>query len=439
MLRIVRFAGVALCLIALVLVTSHVLRTGQARELARAGLSSGSLAAADEAVRLSPGDPEAYRARAATLVRRNEFSLAVGDLRRAIALRPRDYRLWIELGTALDKQGDTESALMALSEAQMLAPTYVAPHWEAGLLLNKLGHQSEALKEFRSASLVQPSLLPKVIDFAWETFAGNAELIQQALEPKTNFERLSLSLFFIRNERPAAALSLIRSINNLTSHDRKQLLGEFLRAEQFNEAHEFWADGLGNSRESRTEGVIFDGGFERAKLADEIGFAWRLNRISGIQVTLDRSGKRALNNSLRIDWLGDSNPSDEVVSQLVLVAPNTTYQLSFAARAENLVTGGAPMITVTSAHRANPESVAASAKLPLGTTGWQSDTLEFRTTDSTRAIRLALKRANCAEQLCPIFGSLWLDDFSLMATSEVAPLKARSSKLQTPIRVAQRL
>jgi hypothetical protein len=424
---------VSLCLFALVLVAAHVLRIGEARELARAGLSSGSLAAADEGVRLSPRDPEAYRARAATLVRRDELSLAVADFRRAIALRRRDYRLWVELATTLDKQGDTQSALVALSEAQMLAPTYAAPHWEAGLLLNKLGRRNEALKEFRSAAMVQPSLLPKVIDFAWESFAGAAEMIQQALEPKTNFERLSLALFFIRKEKPVAALGLIRSISNLTAHDRKQLLGEFLRAEQFSEAYEFWADSLGNGTEGPGDGVIFDGGFERARLTDEIGFGWRLNRISGIKVAFDGAGGRALNHSLRIDWLGDSNPSDEAVSQLVLVAPNTTYQLSFAARAENLMTGGAPMITVTSAHRANPETVAASAKLPLGTTDWQSDTIDFKTTDSTRAIRLALKRANCAEPLCPIFGSLWLDDFSLLATSEVAPLKARNSKPRTPV------
>jgi tetratricopeptide (TPR) repeat protein len=215
------------------------MRTGHARKLVRTSLSSGSLIAADEAVRLSPGDPEAYAARAASLTKHDELALAVDDLRRAIELRPRDYRLWTELGITLNRLGNSQSALAALKEAQTLAPSYVRPHWESGLLLNELGRKDEAIKEFRLATASQPALLSKVIEFAWKTFAGDCDQIQRALEPRTNYERLSLALFFIRKEKPAEALSLIRLIDDLTPHDRRQLHDAFLRGEHFAEAREF--------------------------------------------------------------------------------------------------------------------------------------------------------------------------------------------------------
>jgi len=421
--RIIRLAGIAVCLIAiviaLVLATSVVLRIGQARALVVSSLSSGSLAVADEAVRLSPGDPDAYARRAAILAKRDEPLLAVDDLRQAIAFRPRDYRLWTELGITLERAGNSQAALVALAEARRLAPLYARPHWETGLLLNKLGRQGEALAEFRHATSSQPSLLPKVIDFAWQHFSGNCELIQRAIEPDTNYERLLLAFFFIRKDKPGEALSLIRQINNLTAHDRRQLLNEFLRAEQFTEAHELWADSLGISAESRAGRVIYDGGFESLRLEDETGFGWRVNRNSGVQISLDRNAKDDHNQSLRIDWQGSPDASDVVISQLVVVAPNTTYQLNFAVRAQELITGGAPVITVTSAHQADSGKLAQSTGLPLGTTGWQAHSVGFTTTNATRAIRISLQRENCAEPRCPIFGSLWLDDFSLIQAPSV--------------------
>src|SRR2546425_468435 len=57
----------------------------------------GNLAAADESIRLSPADAEAHFVRAEIFKTTGVITQAVTELERAVALRPRDYFLWLEL------------------------------------------------------------------------------------------------------------------------------------------------------------------------------------------------------------------------------------------------------------------------------------------------------------------------------------------------------
>ena len=57
----------------------------------------------------------------------------------------------------------------------------------------------------------------------------------------------------------------------------------------------------------------------------------------------------------------------------------------------------------------------SSPTAPSGTNGWQKVTLDFKTSAKGDAIIVRLSRAACSEQdqICPIFGTIWYDDFSL--------------------------
>jgi tetratricopeptide (TPR) repeat protein len=401
--------GVIACALAMV----NGLRIGQARTFIK---GSRTLETVTEAVQLSPRDPEVYRARGAVLSKRREFDLAVEDLKQAIELRPRDYKLWIELAKVLDKRGDTSSALIAVGQARSLAPFYFAVHWETAILEEKLGRHEEAFKEFRAGALTAPQIRGPLMERAWNTFGGDCGAVQVAMDPQTTQEHLALARFFMHKQRPVETIGLLRLIgHDLSNEDRRELIQDFLNAKQFPEAYEMWAWGRVDRPTSHAVGTIADGGFESERLSHEVGFDWFVDEIPGVSVTIDKQTMHSGMSSLRLNWNGAQNPSDNVILQLVLVKPNTRYELTFVARAQNLVTGGEPIVTIVDVNEKDNKNLAQSSALPLHNTGWQYLSLDFTTEGSTRAIRIALQRRNCSEQSCPIFGTLWLDDFRLSA------------------------
>jgi hypothetical protein len=213
---------------------------------------------------------------------------------------------------------------------------------------------------------------------------------------------------------------VFREAGDVTVEGRRELVTLLITAKHFSEAYEVWSSGPdtngGGSKLGIGDGIgaITNGGFEDQINLDDSGFGWQLRREQpGFAISRDTSQPRTGVYSLRVDWKGTSNPSEAVLSQLVLVQPNTRYQLRVAMRTEEIVTGGLPTIVVTDVSGSDPHPLVSSAPLPAGTNGWQEVTLEFATSDTTRAVLINLQRQNCPSGPCPIFGRLWLDAFTL--------------------------
>jgi hypothetical protein len=102
-----------------------------------------------------------------------------------------------------------------------------------------------------------------------------------------------------------------------------------------------------------------------------------------------------------------------MLSQLVLAKSGTRYRLRFWARTEGLVSAGLPLITVSDAGLDANQLLAQSEQFPPTSGGWREYNLEFVTGDTTEAVSIRLERRGCPGALCPIFGRVWLDDFSL--------------------------
>jgi len=130
----------------------------------RAGLSR-SVSGADnlnwnrQAIRLTPDDPIALYCYARALVHGGQLSEASQQYEQAIVLRPRDYRLWMELGQVRELEGKYNLAFESLSEAVLQAPYYAEPHWQLGELFVKLGRRSDAIREFSLAVKSNPELV----------------------------------------------------------------------------------------------------------------------------------------------------------------------------------------------------------------------------------------------------------------------------------------
>ncbi|MBA3710866.1 MAG: tetratricopeptide repeat protein [Pyrinomonadaceae bacterium] len=387
-------------------------RRGASRLLSDYGVRANRLDAANAAVKLTPSDAEAHYARALVLAQSGMFSEAGAATEHAVALRPRDYVLWVELGQDRDQIGDVDGALTAFKEAVRLAPFYAQPRWQLGNLFLRTGRSREAFTELRRAALSDPSLWPQLIDLAWSALRGDAGAVRQVIEPQTPDERLALARYFAKKGKALEAVELFHGGGGASEEDVNNLMSELLAGGMFKEAYEVWRSAAGAKTDAGVA-VIVDGSFEGRILRENHGFGWQLARdVQGVTSSLDLQERRSGARSLQLDFNGASDPSARIVSQLGLVEPNSSYRLLFAARSEELVTGGPPVIAVLDAN-ANGLVLAESTPLPQGTSDWMEYEMMFNTSDTTSAVLITLQRQGCSSGPCPVFGRVWLDDFSL--------------------------
>jgi O-antigen ligase/Flp pilus assembly protein TadD len=401
-------------------VLALLLCSGAIRETARAGLSRWytmyrekeyTLASAEEAARLSPSDPAARYFHASMLSFENKTGEAREESERALALRPRDHVLWITLGFARDQEDDLAGAIMAFEEAVRLAPSYPQPHWQLGGALLRAGQPERAVVELSRAVASTPAFLPQMIDLLWEALNGDADAMMKMISPQSTAAQLSLARFFKERGRIAEAVALLRQAGRAADVERREWTAEMISAKRFEEAYELWSSGR---KGGRVEGIeaINDGDFEGDADLTEPGFGWQLTgNKEGLLASLDTKEPRAGSQSLRLDFKGEFPAPSPLISQLVFVKANARYRLSFAARTQELLTTGAPVVALIDASSGRTLGQSPSLKLRSG--GWQDKTIEFVTNKTTSVVMITLQRGKCTIRPCLIFGRVWLDSFSL--------------------------
>jgi tetratricopeptide (TPR) repeat protein len=388
-------------------------RAGFARMLSNSvKRETAALTSADQAIRLSPTDPKTYAARAYALATNERFAEAAKDYETAVALRPDDHLLWLRLGHARQWSGDQDGALAAYNEAVRLAPFYAQPRWYLGKLLLRMGRDDDGFTELRRAATSDPSFFPDLIERAWQASNGDAQAVAQATQPQTPAARLELARFFVEHGKAVEARELFHGTSGASDEDRSKLLTALLAAKQFAEAYEVWVAG----REARGGGMaaVTNGGFESEIALKEPGFGWQpASNPRAVRIFLDTGEPRNGTHSLRVDWSGDSDPSVPIISQLVLVEPQTRYRLNFAVRTQELLTIGLPLVAVIDASDDKQSVLAQSSTFPRGTSGWQDYAVEFTTSKTTNAVLIAVRRQNCSIAPCAVLGHVWVDNFEL--------------------------
>jgi tetratricopeptide (TPR) repeat protein len=354
-------------------------RFGFSRLLTRYALITHSTAVADAAIQLTPSDPDAQRARAATLNDQQQHGEAANSLAAAVALRYRDDYLWIELGNTREEIGDTTGALAALDQAVHWAPYYAHPRWQRGNLLLRMNRTDQAFADLRQAATANPKYFPNLIDLAWGISKGDLKTTE--------------SLVNIRNDNER--LALIR----------------YLAGKSFRDAFTL---AYGSATTS-----FLNRGFEDPFVLNDVTFGWIVAPEQKNRLTIDVSEAVEGKKSLRIIFDGDWNPDRPVLSQTIVVEPEKTYRISFHVKTKDLVSGGPPLITVKDA--TTNQLLGKSLSFPSTTNPWLGLEVIFTTLSSSQAAVVRLERNNCDSAPCPIFGTLWLDQFKIEQTK--SPIK----------------
>jgi tetratricopeptide (TPR) repeat protein len=385
-------------------------RFGVSRMFARYALATNSIEGADQAVQLGPSDPEAHRARATILNRLQKPDEAAKSLERATALRYRDDYLWIDLGNTREELGDTEGSLAALDQAVRWAPYYAHTHWQRGNLLLRMGRANDAFNDLRSAAAANPRYAPNLIDLAWGISRNDLKTTKALLDIQNDNERLALLRYLAKKGKGKEVHDEVMRLNDPRAveymHELAQLLFD---AKAFNES--FFLLHPGEAVHKR---FLLNSDFEDPLVLNESGFDWIVAPQQKNRLAIDVSEKSSGAKSLQINLDGSWTPGTPLLSQTFVVDPSTSYRLSFAVKTKDLVTGGPPLIVVNDA--ANNQLLGKSDNFPTATTPWSKLSFDFTTVPTSQAAVISLQRNNCDSSPCPIFGTLWLDEFSIEQT-----------------------
>ncbi|MFN7926790.1 MAG: hypothetical protein U0Y68_02400 [Blastocatellia bacterium] len=388
-------------------------RIGIARLSSEYAVVTSSVAAADTALAWSPTDPQAHFARAAALADHEQSAAAITAFQVALQRKPRDYYFWLKLARTQDWAGQEGAARASYASAVRLAPYYAAPRWELGNLLLRAGADEEAFAELRRAAHSNSTLLPAVIDLAYNTYTGDRARIGAALQSSTPEAQLELARYFSKRGKLGDALSYLDAAGNEEAEVMRQAwLSELFYQRQYPAAYQVWRS---HPARKADPGLLTDGSFEGELTFDqEAWFGWQLSNTAAreVKAAVDPQKPRAGQRSLRLEWSGDPKLTIPILSQLAVVEPNQSYRLRFAARTETLISAGMPYLAVAVKNGLQLVELGQSALLPRDGENWREYSVEFTAPPETHAVTILLRR-QCETTPCPIYGRLWLDDFML--------------------------
>jgi tetratricopeptide (TPR) repeat protein len=405
---ILRLGVTIAIIVACVVLMKDAASFGLSKILGRFAISTNSIAAANEAVALTPADPEARQARSILLSRIGRTAEALREMEIAVSLRPKDDYLWLELGNLRDSNGDQHSALAAFDNAVRFAPHYGHTHWQRGNLLIRLGRYEEGFNDLRLAASRNRDFLPSLIDLAWSLSRGDATATERLVGFDDAETRLALARFYANHGKGVAALEQLRKVRTIPEPVRADLIRSLIQTKSYLEAFEIWRSA---TPDSVSAFAIQNSDFEQDLSFDHVGFGWQISRHDQLKVALDVNNPHKGSRSLRITFEGYDNPA-VVLSQLMLVQPQHTYEVQAWVRTKDLITGGPPVLGIVDA--ADGAKLGASDNLGMAANSdWTNVSFEFKSPQTSRAVYLRLERQACSSSPCPIFGHVWLDAFEL--------------------------
>lgn len=355
-------------------------------------------------------DPETHIARYLVAERARDDYAAVTSLNKAIALRPVDYVLWLDLAHLQDRLGMKERALGSYRRAVKLAPKYVLPKYELGYFLYKNGREKKAFDRFREVYRNDFRYFPDVVELAWNGSDFDGSRLTKMLEPMNAAESENLAVFLLGKKEYSALLD--QGCNNklISNTQRHNIVRSLLEKRQFDIAHRFQ---IQKCKQEPLPIAFLDGDFEDGEIGSGIGFGWRvIIPQKSIKIALDPDNPKKNKLSLRIKFEGKSNPNLRIVSQLLTIEKKSEHHVSFSYRTDNLVTAGTPVIRSILKGKAS-ERVVSSLVLTRNANIWKRASFSFRARGNEEALEVFLTRTPCNQEICPIFGDIWLDDFRI--------------------------
>jgi Tetratricopeptide repeat len=340
---------------------------------------------------------------------------AIPEYERAVSLSPNDYRFWIALGIAHERAGDPAKGEHAMRQAISLAPSYAIPRWYLGNLLVRNGKYDEAFDELRRASEANAELIPQMYNLIWGVYGADYDSISRALNNRAD-ARGNFSFYLLSRGKFDEGLHVWSGLTPAEKSDYKSigdaLVSTLIKNNRFYDAMNVWNDVAPHPSSRAIIDRIVDGSFEDVNNAGpEMAFNWQV-KSRQIQIDIDPNNGHSGRRSMRILFQVRSRLEPVIATNLIPISPDTHYDLEFYVKSQKLQSGATPFIQVMSA--ADNVALAQSPQAPNGDKDWVHVSVPFKTPPKIEAVVVQIARGSCADtEVCPIFGTLWYDDFSL--------------------------
>ena len=383
------------------------------------GPSERDLDIARMAVAMAPDDPLTHWRLALVSQRKlppDQIGHIIAEYEKAVTLSPNDYRFWTALGVAYEQAGEHDKGEVALRRAVTLAPNYGHPHWFLGNLLLRRSRYDEAFAELRRASEVNDEFRPQFFLLLWEIFGSDFDALGKAIgdNPST---RADFANHLLKQKKYDEGLRLWSTLSPSDKTANKaaadSMLTALIAAQRYYAAVSVWNDVAPNAESRATIDRITDGGFEQvANYGPDMVFAWQVKNVSQVQIGVDPQSGHSGRRSLRLVFQVRQKLEGLSATQLVAVSPDTEYELEFFQKSQKLESGSTPYVRVSNS--ADNAQLALSDGAANGDSDWQRVSLTFKTPPKCEGVTITIERGKCLDiDICPIFGTVWYDDFSL--------------------------
>jgi len=334
----------------------------------------------------------------------------------ATRLSPYDAHFWSDLGSAYDWAGRTNDALSAFKRALRLFPNSPEINWRFANFAFRTHRIPEALDALQVVLVGNSAAHRDVFRLAVSATRDHGAILQM-LPPQTSVFFDYLNFEMEAGNVTAAEQVWLRLLQLKLTFDLRQAfpyLDALIRHREPGRLVAAWSvlaerfpaqiGPLVNNSNLLTnesfEHDILDGGFD-----------WRIVPVDGAVVSMDFQDAFNGERALRIEFDGKRNLDYGHVLQYVAVQPNTRYRFSGVLRVKGISTDSGPRFQVFDAF--DMAKLFLSTENTVGTSGWSSQHLEFKTKADTRLLIVRVARPPSEKLDNLIGGTVWIDRVNL--------------------------
>lgn len=343
----------------------------------------------------------------------DDIARAEAQLESALRQRPSHGWTWLQLAVVADRQGDMGRARRAFDTAIRMDRHNVWLRWEAALLALRWGERDTALDHLEYVLAVDPEQRDAAFQLARTLLAPGESLA--TLIPADPEMLTGLLASALRHQDLVLAQAAWERRAPLTPAIPRQLQREYLdlllRGGHGLSARRIWP-ALAPTGSPATPGdAIWDGGFEAHSLAGW-GFDWQVQRVWGVEATLDRFIAARGRQSLRLAFNSFPTLDFAGVSQAVAVEPGREYALRALTKTLEFNTHSGLKVQVVTP---DGERVLAETGTVAGTTAdWVPLEARVHIPDGFSLVRLRLRREKAPGPEGNLGGKVWVDEVSLI-------------------------
>jgi hypothetical protein len=338
-------------------------------------------------------------------------------LRKAIDRNPLEQEYWLQLAKIFQRMGEIAASRRALESAIQVFPTGYRGRWASANLFLQQGDREAALSHFSYILMHYPNQSALVYDVLGKA-VDDPDVVLERIVPRnaTSF-RQYLSYLYEAGDPVPARKAWAKRLSFGYQADRRETVRyiEFLISQgEFNEAYQVWRqrcqeEGFPSLPDSD---LITNGDFGK----DEIlggGFDWKIDKVSGAEVSFDPSAVLEGKRSLKIVFTGKENIDYYHVYQFVPLKPNTEYVLRANMKTQAVTTKSGPRIEV----QGTGQSFQAGSNPLTGDNGWRTLVVGFRTPARGQGGWVRIRREKTDKFDRYISGTVWIDHVSLTEKS----------------------